>query len=291
MTRGNFRAQRRAAFTLIELLVVMAIIAVLTGLLLPAVQKVREAAGRAQTFNNLKQVVLAAQHFHDTYGHFPSALGRVYSDPNSGDDYAVHTQLLPFIEQTNLYNTVSLKANPTWPKAIIAVYLSPLDATSRNGTGELGAGAGNIAVNFQVVGNPAGQSMSKAMMNVNRSLADSFPDGTSNTIFFGTKEAICGKGGSEWPVIVISPWTLILPATDGAYFGVYIPNGSGVGMTFQVQPTASVCNPDYAQAFTVAGLQVGLVDGSCRMVSSGVSGLTWRNALIPNDGQTLGSDW
>jgi hypothetical protein len=198
---------------------------------------------------------------------------------------------LPFIEQINLYNTVNLKPNPTWPKAIIPTYLSPLDATSRNGTGSLGSGAGNIAVNFQVVGNPAGQFITSAMMKVDRSLTDSFPDGTSNTIFFGTKFAICGKGGSEWPVIVISPWTLILPATDGAYFGVFLPNTAGVGTTFQAQPIASVCNPDYAQALTLAGLQVGLVDGSCRLVSSGISGLTWRNALIPNDGKTLGSDW
>ncbi len=291
MKQWTYPPKRRAAFTLIELLVVIAIIAVLIGLLLPAVQKVREAAGRVQTFSNLRQMVLAAQNFHDTNDHFPSALGRVASDPNSGDDYAVNTQLLPFIEQNNLYNTVNPQANSTWPNAIIPVFLSPLDATSRNGSGILGAGAGNIAVNFQVVGNSAGQSKTSAMMRVDRSLRNSFPDGTSNTIFFGTKYAICGKGGSEWAVIVLSPWTLILPATDGAYFGVYLPNAAGVGTTFQAQPTATVCNPDYAQALTEAGLQVALVDGSCRMVSSGISGLTWRNALLPNDGQSLGSDW
>ncbi len=103
MSRHSWRESR--AFTLIELLVVVAIIAVLVAMLLPAVQKVREAANRMMCTNNLKQIGLGLHHFHDVYRGFPKA-GK-YSN-----ELSWHVFLLPYIEQDNLYKEFNLGPGP-----------------------------------------------------------------------------------------------------------------------------------------------------------------------------------
>src|SRR5437016_307378 len=109
-----YRCAQKRGFTLIELLVVIAIIAVLVGLLLPAVQKVREAANRMSCQNNLHQIAIAAAHYEETFGKFPPGLnvslnsvnvnpGYVSSPPYGGPYTGVLAYLLPFIEQDNVY--------------------------------------------------------------------------------------------------------------------------------------------------------------------------------------------
>jgi prepilin-type N-terminal cleavage/methylation domain-containing protein/prepilin-type processing-associated H-X9-DG protein len=112
--------RQRQGFTLIELLVVIAIIAVLVGLLLPAVQKVREAANRMSCSNNLHQIVLAAHNYESTYGRFPVGCYVPYAQNGRhdcqdltfpfGPNWAVY--LLPYIEQENLYNSINITAYP-----------------------------------------------------------------------------------------------------------------------------------------------------------------------------------
>src|SRR6516162_4866020 len=100
MRRPVMPHRRRPAFTLIELLVVIAIISVLIALLLPAVQKVREAANRAKCLNTLKQLALATHGFHDTYQMFPCAVDARVRTPSW---LGWLGQIQPFMEQDNLY--------------------------------------------------------------------------------------------------------------------------------------------------------------------------------------------
>src|SRR5262245_58439516 len=108
---------RRSAFTLIELLVVIAIIGILIALLVPAVQKVREAAARTQCTNNLKQIGLALHNYHDVCHKFPFGKGPAYAGRGVPvyARWSVHSQILPYIEQDNLYKSLDFNFPPNTP--------------------------------------------------------------------------------------------------------------------------------------------------------------------------------
>ncbi len=132
-------AAARAAFTLIELLVVIAIIAILIGLLVPAVQQVRESAARTQCANNLKQLALACHAYHDAYKRFP--LNSLYTYDPTAPNWSWLAHLLPYVEQGNLYQQANVAGNPAsnlnqrlpviaWR---VGLFLCPSDPLSESG--------------------------------------------------------------------------------------------------------------------------------------------------------------
>ncbi len=175
---------RRRGFTLIELLVVIAIIGILVALLLPAVQRVREAAARTQCLNNLKQIGLALHHCHDTEKAFPAAA--VYA--GQANSWSIHARLLPYIEQDTLYRQINFKASfltqPAVTKTRVALYLCP---DERNDRPNFNTYPTSYGANFGtwLIYDPATKKSGDGAFIVNgRTRMTDFTDGASNTLAF-----------------------------------------------------------------------------------------------------------
>lgn len=200
----------RSGFTLIELLVVISIIAVLIGLLLPAVQKVREASARATSLNNIRQIGLAFNNYESSKQHLPGLAEPSSTTPGTGVfNQSVLYQLLPYLEQENIFKAGALNQTEynKASKNPIKILLSPADDSAPGGinidSGNFGAT--NYAANMAVFGkwNMKPSNMSTYLKfvtyNAQRRLGgNSFVDGTSNTIAFSEKRADCNSGGTLW---------------------------------------------------------------------------------------------
>ncbi len=174
---------RRRGFTLIELLVVIAIIAVLIGLLLPAVQKTREAAARIKCSNNLHQIGLAMHMYHDVNHAFPPA----FAKPSN---YGWSVWILPYVEQTNLFNAInpygtvlSLNVNTTLK---VPVFTCPSDPG-----GDINPYFGNYAKSNYVVSEQVSDGGSAIPMAT-------VTDGLSNTLMIGERD-LQKQVGAAWP--------------------------------------------------------------------------------------------
>jgi len=320
------RVRKRSAFTLIELLVVIAIIAILIALLVPAVQKVREAAARTQCTNNLKQIALGVHNCHDALKSYPPAFANSgvggaiagtaappFKTANTGiASLTFFHWILPYIEQDNIFNVAKQSTAATTYTylmfdKVISVYICPSDPSHQNGFcrttngGANGWAGSSYGVNHYVFGEPVlRRSDGSAQM------PRSFPDGTSNTVMLGEVYISCFNGSTN-------------PASASAYGSLWADSNSvwrpyictnqltkngtladyPACFMFQVQPKWNgpaaggypSCLTDRGQTGHSGGSVTALCDASVRIVSGGLSATTWARACDPRDGQALDADW
>jgi len=275
------RTRSPGGFTLIELLVVIAIIAILIGLLLPAVQKVREAAARMQCGNNLKQIGLAWHNYNDSHGSFPTAGDNGPTnccDPDTGylDRYNWTFHILPYLEQDNLYRLGQTNRSqldrtpvktyycPTRRQVILYKGLSKSDYAASRGTSENG-----VAVRK----NPP----------INRSVAIvNITDGTSNTLMAGetrVHRAYMGSGGccSDNESAFTNGW-----ADDVVRHGNVSPQPD----VFDLSIPDGAVDGHFGSAHT-GGMNGVLADGSVRFIRFSVTPAVFARLCRIDDGQVL----
>jgi prepilin-type N-terminal cleavage/methylation domain-containing protein len=306
------------AFTLIELLVVIAIIAILIALLVPAVQKVRAAAARAQCQNNLKQIGLGVHNFNGVYKRVPpcegigtgaAAAGMVspygnFKSPDGTTGTLFHF-ILPFVEQDPLYKVANGNSLNV-PGKTVPIYLCPSDPSVVN-AGTYGGCGQMQSVDIQRGGYGSCNYAANAMAFEPRGtlpIETAMPDGTSNVACFVERYRNCSpaSGGCTLPAWawhtlnpgMYDPWSS--PTFGGQQAGLGNLNAGGAmfsngSLAFQAGPSPRACDWYVTQGGHSGTMQVGLGDGSVRGVADSISVATWVNACLPADGVPLGNDW
>jgi prepilin-type N-terminal cleavage/methylation domain-containing protein len=293
----------RRGITLLELLVVVAIIGILLGLLLPAVQTARQSALRAQSVNNLRQIALATANYSDQHAQ------RLPSLVSSRSGKTVFIAILPYIGEQKLYDYYTNKLPKDYPllklNKTICVYQNPLDPTTvlMPDLFVIGYEVTSYACNAQVFdGKP--------------SMSRSFADGTSQTILF-TEHYGRNCHGYLFHYAATSPKPRIVgipPFSEGQGRATFADGGPLVGRgrncrdyypitrgnppvstaagnkTFQVAPRIEECDPRLPNASTTAGLQIALADGSVRLLAPDVAPSVFWGAVTPRGREVISLD-
>jgi prepilin-type N-terminal cleavage/methylation domain-containing protein len=286
----------RKGVTLLEVLVALALIAILVVLLLPAVQKVREAAALVQSQNNLKQIALGLHNIAGEYeGNLP---GAIQSAPVF--QHETFITLLPFLEQFQLFNERLERQGLldfSWFQA--RTYINPLDGSSGVPNGEITRIFGDV--------NQTQDNISSYALNAQFFL--SFPrmnritDGLSNTIWLAEHYGWnCNQTTFLYDDAYSSSWIPFQSPTfaqGGPWLivdrGDYYPITTGVppqstsedGKTFQVRPSVSECDPRLPNASSTRGLQVAMADGSVQLLAPSISPYLFWGMVTPDRGEVL----